>query len=64
LETLTLNEVLLLHARLIQRTGGTRGFRDLRLLESALVRPMATFEGVELYPDLWTKTAALMYGLA
>ena len=25
---------------------------------------MATFGGVDLYPDLWTKAAALMHGLA
>ena len=63
MEYLTLNEVLLLHARLIQRTGGMRGIRDLGLIESALARPKATFEGTELYPDLWAKAAALMHSL-
>jgi death-on-curing protein len=62
-EYLTAAEVLLLHARLIQRTGGDEGVRDLALLESALARPQATFEGRELYPDLWTKAAALMESL-
>ena len=64
MEYLTLNEVLLLHARLIQRTGGMRGIRDLGLIESALARPKATFEGTELYPDLWAKAAALIHSLA
>ena len=64
MEYLTVNEVLLLHARLIQRTGGSRGVRDVSLLESALARPRATFEGTDLYPDLWAKAAALMHGLA
>lgn len=63
MEYLTAAEVLLLHARLIQRTGGAGGVRDLALLESALARPQATFEGHELYPDLWTKAAALMESL-
>jgi death-on-curing protein len=63
-EVLTLNEVFLLHARLVQRTGGMRGVRDLGLLESALARPQATFGGGDLYPDLWSKAAALMHGLA
>lgn len=63
MEYLTLNEVLLLHARLIQSTGGMRGIRDLGLIESALPRPKATFEGAELYPDLWAKAAALMHSL-
>ena len=63
MEYLTLNEVLLLHARLIQLTGGGRGVRDVGLLDSALARPQATFGGADLYPDLWTKEAALAHSL-
>ena len=63
IEYLTLNEVLLLHARLIQAAGGSRGQRDLGLLESAVARPQATFAGEDLYPDLWSKAAALMHSL-
>ena len=64
MEYLTVNEVLLLHARVIQRTGGSGGVRDMGLLESALARPRATFGGADLYPDLWTKAAALAHSLA
>ena len=64
MEYLTVNEVLLLHARLIQRTGGSRGVRDMGLLESALARPRSTFDGIDLYPDLWAKAAALIHSLA
>jgi death-on-curing protein len=63
-EYLTINEVLLLHARLIQLTGGSRGVRDMGLLESALARPRSTFDGIDLYPDLWAKAAALIHSLA
>jgi death-on-curing protein len=62
-EYLTIQEVLLLHARLIQRTGGSSGVRDIGLLESALARPQGTFGGQDLYPDLWSKAAALMQSL-
>jgi death-on-curing protein len=62
-EYLTTAEVLLLHARLIQRTGGSGGVRDMGLLESAIARPRATFDQQELYPDLWHKAAALMHSL-
>jgi death-on-curing protein len=62
-EYLTLAEVLLLHARLIQRTGGSGGVRDVGLLDSALARPQATFGGEDLYPGLWRKAAALMHSL-
>lgn len=63
MEYLTVAEVLLLHARLIQRTGGSGGVRDVGLLESALARPQAAFGGEDLYPDLWSKAAALMQSL-
>jgi death-on-curing protein len=62
-EYLTIEEVLLLHARLIQRTGGGGGVRDVGLLESALARPRAAFEDRDLYPGLWNKAAALMQSL-
>lgn len=63
MEYLTPAEVLLLHARLIQHTGGSGGVRDMSLLESALARPQATFAQDDLYPDLWSKAAALMHSL-
>lgn len=63
MQYLTLAEVLMLHARLIQRTGGSGGVHEMGLLESALARPRATFDQNELYPDLWTKAAALMHSL-
>jgi death-on-curing protein len=63
-EYLTINEVLLLQARLIQLTGGGSGVRDTGLLESALARHQAVFDGVDLYPNLWTKAASLMHFLA
>ncbi|MFO7698507.1 MAG: type II toxin-antitoxin system death-on-curing family toxin [Anaerolineae bacterium] len=63
MEYLTLHEVLLLHARLIQRTGGAPGLRDLGLLESELARMRATFEGADLYPGLWLKGAVLLHAL-
>jgi death-on-curing protein len=55
--------VLFLHARLIEETGGSHGVRDVALLESAVARPQATFEGVDLSPELFYKAAALMDSL-
>ena len=34
--------------------------RDVGLLESATMRPQATFDGEDLYPGLFPKAAALM----
>lgn len=61
---LTPQQVLFIHARLIKTTGGSHGLRDLGLLQSAVARPQVTFDGADLYPDLWDKGAALMESLA
>jgi death-on-curing protein len=60
---LTPEQVLFIHARLISETGGAHGVRDVGLLESAVARPQATFEGKSLYPDIFTEAAALMDSL-
>jgi len=60
---LTPEQVLFIHYRLIEETGGRHGVRDLKLLLSALARPGATFDGSDLHSDLFTKAAALMHGL-
>jgi len=46
---LTPQQLLFIHARLIDTTGGGHGLRDLGLLESAVARPQATFDGVSRY---------------
>jgi len=60
---LTVEQVLFLHARLITETGGSHGVRDVGLLESAVARPQATFEDRDLYPDVFSKAAALMQSI-
>jgi death-on-curing protein len=58
---LTLGEVLELHRRIIQQTGGASGVRNLAALESAVAQPRMTFEGKDLYPTLADKAAALVF---
>ncbi len=60
---LTPEQVLFIHSRLIQETGGAHGVRDLSMLLSALGRPQATFDRNELYGDIFSKAAALMDSL-
>lgn len=60
---LTLGEVVDLHRRLLQATGGASGIRDFGVLESALAQPKATFGGVDLYPTIVEKAAALAFSL-
>jgi len=60
---LTLDEVLELHARVLKQSGGAEGLRDLAALESSLAQPFQTFDGVELYPSIPAKAAALGFFL-
>ncbi|MBC7098764.1 type II toxin-antitoxin system death-on-curing family toxin [Candidatus Bipolaricaulota bacterium] len=60
---LTTDEVILIHERVLEKFGGAGGLRDWRLLDSAVQRPKATFEGKELYPNLFAKAAALGHSL-
>ena len=57
-------QVLFIHARLLAEMGGEPGLFNLGLLESAVARPRATFDGVDLYPTLFDRAAALMESLA
>jgi death-on-curing protein len=60
---LTLGEVVELHRRILDQSGGAAGVRDLGLLESALAQPKATFGGNDLHPTLIDKAAALGFSL-
>ena len=52
------DETIEMHARLIERFGGTKGIRDPGLLESALYRPQSGY-----YEDLSEMAAALFESL-
>jgi death-on-curing protein len=60
---LSIEKVIYFHERIIDRAGGKQGVRDFALLHSALERCKATFGGLDLYPDVLTKAAALMHSL-
>ena len=60
---LALAEVVDLHRRLLDATGGAAGIRDLSALESALAQPKMTLAGSDLYPTLAEKAAALCFSL-
>lgn len=60
---LTPQQVIVIHDRVLKRFGGSFGVRDLGLIESAVGRPQASFDGVDLYPTLIDKTAALLQSL-
>ena len=49
---LELAEVVDLHRRLLEATGGAAGIRDLGALESALAQSRMTLAGRDVYPTL------------
>ena len=60
---LSIEEVLYLHFRLINRTGGAHGIRDLGLLQSAVGRPYAGYGGVEPYLEVFDKAGVLAHSI-
>ena len=60
---ISVRDVEQIHQVLISKFGGTEGIRDRQALESALSRPFQTFDGVDLYPDVIARSAALMESL-
>ncbi len=60
---LTTPQVLAIHDQMVKRFGGSHGVRDIGLIESAVERPRMTFDGKDLYPDIFLKAAALMHSL-
>lgn len=60
---LTVDEILLLHEKLIRATGGSPGLRDIGLLESAVLNVSSSFEETENYPTVEEKAARFAYAL-
>jgi death-on-curing protein len=61
--TLTVDEIILLHEKIITATGGPSGLRDYGLLESAVLGCYQSFEGNDVYPSVVEKAARLAYSL-
>ncbi len=60
---LIVEQVIELHSRLIQATGGLDGVRDAGLVESSLSSAFSSYFGIEKYPSIEEKAARLCYSL-
>ena len=60
----TVEDVIALHSRVIEKSGGIDGLRDRALLEAAVAAPLQSFGGADFYPSVPEKVARLGYGLA
>ena len=60
---LTVNDIMLLHEKIIDKTGGIRGIRDVGLLEMAINSPYISFDGEDLYKTVEEKAKQLCNSL-
>lgn len=60
---LSVANIILVHKKLIDQTGGSHGIRDMNLVESAISRTVATFDGNDLYETIEDKIAAITFSL-
>lgn len=59
----SVDDVLRMHQKIIDRTGGADGVRSLSLVESAIQRFYAAYAGQQAYPTVEEKAAAVACGL-
>jgi death on curing protein len=52
--------ILILHEESIKKYGGAFGIRDEGLMESAIARPLQSFDGNDLYPSIIEKASAII----
>lgn len=57
---LTLEQLLEIHALVVEATGGSVGLRDLGRLEAAIATQTQNVFGEELYPNIIDKSAAII----
>ena len=60
----TPDDVVLIHSKIIQKSGGLDGLRDRAGLEAAISAPLQSFSCQDLFPSTIEKIARLGFGLA
>ena len=60
---LTVSEIISIHSKLIAKTGGLDGIRDISLLESAVASANNSFDDIEQYPTIEEKGARLAFAI-
>jgi death-on-curing protein len=61
--SLTLEQLLEIHALVVEATGGSAGLRDLGRLEAAIATQTQNVFGEELYSSVFDKAAAIIRGI-
>ncbi len=63
MQYLTSDDIVFIHDEIVEQIGGSLGIREPGLLVSIANKPHTSFGGTELYPDIFTKAAALYEAL-
>ena len=56
--------ITLIHDQIIEESGGLKGYRDKKLIESALGRPLQSAFGRYVYRNIFRRAAALLDSIA
>lgn len=51
-------DIILIHSKIIQKSGGIDGIRDRSCLESAVAAPMQSFGGQDFSLPMWKRSHA------
>lgn len=60
---LSIEEIVVIHEKMVEIGGGSAGIRDIELLHSAIERPKAMFGGKRLYKSLLEMGSAMLQSL-
>lgn len=63
MKSLTIDQLIMFHKKITNASGGSHGLKDKGLVESALNRCNATFDGEDLYPTIIEKIAVTTVSL-
>lgn len=61
---LTEHEVLIIHALIIDSSGGSHGIRDINLFKSIIEKPKLLLQGKEIYGSVYIKAAVYFESIA
>lgn len=61
---LSKEDILVIHAHVLEASGGSEGVRDAHLLASLIERPKVSLLGAESFPTLFEKAAVYLESLA
>ena len=59
MKMLEMKDIILFHKKLIEKTGGSDGIRDYSLIDSALNRAFASFDGKDFYESIEEKISVI-----